>query len=554
MSVSNGQTANATTFNNAFVSRTTNTDTVGKVDLANTDVASGSTITNVQRELNKLNSFLGSTINTAKDATPSWANNEIGLSTDHVKQRADLITAKFAGATGHTHSGVDGEGPQISASVLADFNQYFVEWQTDVFASAAGLNDDVTTVFTGLTPGGGASAVGVPTTAPYNKVELRTDPSGDQIEEPGGRKVYGRVTESSGTWTLTYYYEDALGVETAYSLPSQDIRIYWREVFNASTRPTFGTDDGFIGSFDATADIVDATASVAGKVSTSAQTFGGEKTFQDGAVFSKAISIEKLDVASAATITALSSANSFVKITGALATELQGVSAPSTAKRVLIYNASTGDLTVKNENAGASAANRILTADASDLVVAEKSSVELLYDTSSSRWRVVSTSGGGGRAVQESIGTGDGVTTSFGPLTYTPTDEDSILVLVNGVVEDESLWSYSGGNILFSTAPAAAQKIYVYYQTSGSSSPLPSPSGIFKVEFRTISAGEATAKQLTLVNTPASASDVMVDVKGGSCGFYSEDYTITGAVLDWSGLGYDGLLSSGDKLRIAYVY
>lgn len=467
MSVINNQPANSTTFNNAFVSRTTNTDTVGKVDLANTDVASGSTITNVQRELNKLNSFLGSTINTAKDATPSWANNEIGLSTDHVKQRADLITAKFAGATGHTHSGVDGEGPQISASVLADFNQYFVEWQTDVFASAAGLNDDVTTVFTGLTPGGGASAVGVPTTAPYNKVELRTDPSGDQIEEPGGRKVYGRVTESSGTWTLTYYYEDALGVETAYSLPSQDIRIYWREVFNASTRPTFGTDDGFIGSFDATADIVDATASVAGKVSTTSQTFGGEKTFQDGAVFSKAISIEKLDVASAATITALSSANSFVKITGALATELQGVSAPSTAKRVLIYNASTGDLTVKNENAGASAANRILTADASDLVVAEKSSVELLYDTSSSRWRVVSTSGGGGRAVQESIGTGDGVATSFGPLTYTPTDEDSILVLVNGVVEDESLWSYSGGNILFSTAPAAAQKIYVYYQTSG---------------------------------------------------------------------------------------
>ena len=555
MAVVNGQVANQTTFNNAYLSRTQNSDTVAVIGLLNALVASGGSITNIQRELNKLNSFVGAVANDVYNALPSYTNNQIGGINDPLDTRVDALSGAFDNTTGHTHDGTPGSGGPVSALDLTNINLYFAEWQTDTFTGAAGLNDDVTSVFTGLTPGGGVAAVGVPTSAPYNKVELRTDPAEDQIETPAGRKVYGRVTESSGTWTLTYYYEDSLGVETAYTLPAQDIRIYWREVFDASTRPTFGTEEGFIGSLDATADIVDATATVPGRVSISSQTFGGEKTFQDGAVFSKAISISKLDVASGGTITALASTHSFVKFTGASTTELQGVSAPSTAKIVKIYNNSSGDLTLKHENAGASAANRIITQDGLDLVISQFSAVDVYYDLSQSRWIVVSTSGsGGGRAVQESIGTGNGVTTSFGPLTYTPTDEDSILVLVNGVAEDEANWSYSGGNILFSVAPAAAQKIYVFYMTDGSSTPLPSPSGVFKVEQRTISAGEATAKQITLVNTPASPSDVMVDVIYGSAQEYSVDFTISGAVLDWNGLGLDGTLSAGDKLRVAYVY
>lgn len=443
----------------------------------------------------------------------------------------------------------------ISAAVLADFNNYFSDFQTDTFASAAGLNDNVTTVFSAETPGGGVAAVGVPTTAPYNKVELRTSPGEDQIEEPGGRKVYGRVTESSGTWTLTYYYEDSLGVETAYSLPTQDIRLYWREVFSASTRPTFGTTEGFIGSLDATADVVDATATQPGKVNITAQTFGGIKTFQDGAQV-RQFSLEKFDVASGGTVTALSSTYSFVRLTGVSVTELQGVVASPRATRLLIYNDSSGDLTIKHQNAGATAANRIITTDGNDLTISEDQSVEFIYDLTTSRWLVISTAGSGsGQAKQESIGTGDGITTSFGPLTFTPTSEDSIIVYVDGIIENTANWSYSGGNIMFSVAPAAAQTIYVWYLTGGSSTPLPTPSGIFKVEFRTLTSGEASAKQLTLLNTPASASDVLVDVIGGTSQEYSVDYTISADVLDWNGLGMDSLpLAAGDKLRVAYIY
>lgn len=552
MAVSNGQAANATNFNNAFVSRTVDSDTVGKVDLANTDSASGSTITNVQRELNKLNSFLGSTINTAKDALPTWTNNDVGASTDSVKVRADNLTAKFNDTTGHAHSGAAGDGAPISSLDLTDFNSYFAEWQTDIFSSAVGLSDDVTSIFSAETPGGGVAAVGIPTVAPYNRVELRTDPSGDQIEEPGGRKVYGRLTESSGTWTLTYYYEDSLGVETAYSLPSQDIRIYWREVFDASTRPTFGTETGFIGSLDATADIVDATASVPGRVNISTQTFGGIKTFQDGAQI-RQFSLERNDVASGGTITALSSTYSYVKLTGASTTELQGISAPTRAVRLVIYNDSTGDLTIKHENAGATASNRILTQDGNDLVVSEDQSVELIYDTAASRWLVISTAGsGGGIGYQESLGTGDGVTTSFGPLSFTPSSEDSIIVYVDGVLEDTANWSLSVLDIVFSVAPASGQSIYVWYLTGGTAS-LTGPTGTQEVEYRTLTGGEAAAKSLTLSATPASASKVMVDLIGGSAQEYSVDYTVSGTTLDWNGLGLDGVLSAGDKLRINYL-
>lgn len=552
MAVANGQVANATTFNDAFVSRTVNSNTTAKISLNDSDVVSGTQITNIQRELNKLNSFLGSNPNTAKDALPSWTNNDVGLSTDTVQLRADNLTEKFNLSSGHAHDGTAGNGATISALNLGSFNKYFAEFQTDVFASAVGLDDDVTTVFSALTPGGGVSTVGVPTTAPYNRVELRTDPNGDQIEEPGGKLVYGRVTESSGTWTLTYYYE-AAGVETAYSLPSQDIRLYWREVFDASTRPTFATDTGFIGSFDATADVVDASSTQRGVVSIGAQSFAGVKTLTNGAVMSEALSLERTDVASGGTVTALTSTYSFVKLTGASTTEVQGIVGPSTAKLLVLYNASSGDLTIKHQNAGATAINRIITSDATDLVLSESQSVQLIYDTGASRWRVATSVGGGGGGVgyQESIGTGDGVTTDFGPLTLTPTDEDSIIVFRDSIIVDKSEWSLSVADISFTSAPAAAQNIYVWYLTNGTPIPM-SPTGTQNVEYRTLSGGEAAAESLTLTATPVSASKVMVDVIGGTAQEYSVDFTVSGTTLSWAGLGLAGLVA-GDKLRINYL-
>lgn len=52
MAVSNGQLANQTNFNAAFLSRTVDSDTTAIVGLQNTDAASGDTISNAQQAIN----------------------------------------------------------------------------------------------------------------------------------------------------------------------------------------------------------------------------------------------------------------------------------------------------------------------------------------------------------------------------------------------------------------------------------------------------------------------------------------------------------------------
>jgi microcystin-dependent protein len=62
MSVVDGQRANQTTFNDAFVSKTDDSTSVGVLDLNNiTDVNSGSRVTNVQRAINELFDAVGMT-------------------------------------------------------------------------------------------------------------------------------------------------------------------------------------------------------------------------------------------------------------------------------------------------------------------------------------------------------------------------------------------------------------------------------------------------------------------------------------------------------------
>jgi prefoldin subunit 5 len=75
-----------------------------------------------------------------------------------------------------------------------------------------------------------------------------------------------------------------------------------------------------------------------------------------------------------------------------------------------------------------------------------------------------------------------------------------------------------------------------------------------KVEYRTITAGEEAAKQLTLAEAPTTATEVALDVRGGGAQFYTNDFTVSGSVLTWSGLGLDGLLVENDKVRIIYSY
>jgi hypothetical protein len=114
MSTSDGQVANAATFNAAYVSKTADSSVASSLELASSATAEGSTITKVQRELNSLNSFAGKTINTAKDVTPTWSTNNLGSSTDSLFTRTNLADAEV----GNLRTNL---GTAVSATSLGTF-------------------------------------------------------------------------------------------------------------------------------------------------------------------------------------------------------------------------------------------------------------------------------------------------------------------------------------------------------------------------------------------------------------------------------------------------
>lgn len=119
MAVSNGQLADQTTFNTAFMSRTIDTSTVGRVDLNNAVAASGASISNIQRLLNGFASVIGVASSIVYNFTITWASDIVGAANDTIKARVEALVARFLLASGHNHDGTEGNGALISISKLS---------------------------------------------------------------------------------------------------------------------------------------------------------------------------------------------------------------------------------------------------------------------------------------------------------------------------------------------------------------------------------------------------------------------------------------------------
>ncbi len=450
MVYSNGQDADAPRFNSGSMDREVDTDTVGRVGLLSTEANAGPTIGTslgadggIQRLLNALSSLIGNPTTAAFNYILAWTTNIVGSSTDTVKLRIETITNKFKGTTGqsHNHSGIDGQGEKINASNLDNINNYYGVRQLASATGVSGGDEDISTPMTGKVPGGGSSTAGVVTSAPDNRAELKDTDTGDFFEDVSGNKVYGRITESAGVWTITFYIFD--GTEQAYSFSSPvDMDIYFVEVFNQSTRPTISPDAGSIGSADATADVVDATATQRGLVSTLAQSWDGVKTFLMAPVLNsltvgsilyigvgKAVSEAATKLfwdatnfrlglgtnapatnfdnlgdesnrwtsqATAASITALATPTSSIRFTGSTATALHGIASGFNGKKLVLLNIASVDVTIQHQSGSASAADRIVTQTAANVSIKPNGMAVLRYDDSTSRWYVLSSSGAGG--------------------------------------------------------------------------------------------------------------------------------------------------------------
>ena len=77
-------------------------------------------------------------------------------------------------------------------------------------------------------------------------------------------------------------------------------------------------------------------------------------------------------------------------------------------------------------------------------------------------WGAIAGSGGGTSALETDNFTGDGSTTAF-TLTSTVSDEDNLIVFIEGVYQNKGDYVASGTTLTFDVAPVSGRKIVVYH-------------------------------------------------------------------------------------------
>jgi hypothetical protein len=95
---------------------------------------------------------------------------------------------------------------------------------------------------------------------------------------------------------------------------------------------------------------------------------------------------------------------SYIELTNGSLTSLDGVVAGGDGQRLVITNRTGSSISVNNET-GATAANRILTGTGGAITVSNNASIELIYNTSNSRWMTVGSAGGNARVASISTST-----------------------------------------------------------------------------------------------------------------------------------------------------
>lgn len=116
--VVDGQAVAASVVNPAFIAKNSDDATSSNLGVTSSNPASGSSVTNIQREHNAHASVIGITVGQVYNYLWTWASNIVGTSSDSIIARIQAIVLLFKGTGGHAHSGVDGDGSQVSAGNL----------------------------------------------------------------------------------------------------------------------------------------------------------------------------------------------------------------------------------------------------------------------------------------------------------------------------------------------------------------------------------------------------------------------------------------------------
>lgn len=120
------------------------------------------------------------------------------------------------------------------------------------------------------------------------------------------------------------------------------------------------------------------------------------------------------NVATAATIAQLDASKVLVEMTGSTVSSIQGLNSGQDSQVVTIHNRSTAVVTLKHQDAGAAAADRMKLPSSGDYVLVADASATLYYCATDARWKLLSTA--------DKSFNGYTLQTFYGPVnTFTPT-------------------------------------------------------------------------------------------------------------------------------------
>lgn len=122
------------------------------------------------------------------------------------------------------------------------------------------------------------------------------------------------------------------------------------------------------------------------------------------------------DTTSGSTVTLPVPTTGIVRLTNAALVSISGITAGASGQSLILENKTGITISLLNEDAGATATNRVLTGTAATVTIANDATLFLTYDSTSARWQVVggtgSGTGGSGFGGVNYITNGDAETTS----------------------------------------------------------------------------------------------------------------------------------------------
>lgn len=425
MSVVNGQIANQTTFNNAFMSRTApTTQTTAQVALENAEPESGAFVENTQRAINKAFEGVGAT-GEADTTINDYASNNYISDGDNRKVAIEKLDTQLK----TTQDEVDAAELRIDAT---EDRLDVIESQPSTFGGDKTFTDDV--VIQGKLQVLGAATeiltsetvIEDPTiTLNKNGLDLSAEGGGFEIERPSGNA--GMIFDSTlaskfKIGLLSNLYEVIVSgvAQTIAGLKNFTSGIKTDVVdestLNAGvTVETVLIKDGLVDGRDVSADgatldghttILADHESRLDTIETLPSTFGGDKLFTDDVTIQQSLTVK--DLIAQETVVVGSTANAqtgadqqltgitapLVKLTGAGLASINRIDAPTGSRIIALLNQTGADVIIK-DNVGSPASARIRTGTGANATLANNQIAFLAYDSTTALWYLTSVGGAG---------------------------------------------------------------------------------------------------------------------------------------------------------------